>query len=79
MKPGHTVYFRDEDEHVKAVVSIGIQFDHKAKDCAIELSNLIDMDATGLIDVINPSVAETKRHEREYMDNNSRLYDRSSE
>lgn len=77
MKPGHTVYFRnDYGDHVKAVTSIGVQFDHKRKDHAIEASILMEMEAFGIIDVIDSTAAEVKRHEQQYMNKNSKLYDR---
>lgn len=79
MKPGHTVYFRDGGEHVKAVVHIAVGYDPKEKDHAIDLTNILHMKASQKFKVFDASVAETKSYEREYMDKNSRLYDRRSE
>lgn len=82
MKPGHTIFFKEKDDrkYVKAVVHVGVGFDPNEKDHAIDLTNAFHISALNKFEVFNTEQGrDFASHEKEYMNSNSKLYDRRSE
>jgi len=80
MKPGHTLFFKEKDggEYVKAVVNIAVGFDPNEKSHAIDLISAFNMNALNKFKVFNIKQGrEFASHEKKYMNENSKLYDRN--
>lgn len=81
MKPGHTVFFKKEgDEFVKAVIGLAVGHDPNEKDHAIDITKMTWIYASNDYKLFNVKQNRNiAKHEQNYMNKNSRLYDRHSE
>ncbi len=79
MKPGHTIFFEDGSGYKKAVVNIAVGYDPNEKNHAIDLTSAFHISALNKFEVFNIQQGHgLLKHEKKYMNSNSKLYDRRS-
>lgn len=78
MKPGHTIFFKDDEGYRKAVVHMAVGFDPNEKGHAINLTTAIRISALSKYEDFNIKQGrDFVDHEKKYMNSNSKLYERS--